>query len=123
MNFPYIIIDRIAGSSGGPSEWVNFYEAKERNLGNSDKPDYFQCKAIIHLVKTTQCVYKSCSKPDCNKKVIDNDNGIYRCEKCQIDNHDFKYRLLVNVMKELPLILQFTNIIFDFHTIPTDEHW
>lgn len=48
------------------------------------------------MVKTNSCVYKSCPKADCNKKVIDQDNGIYRCEKCQANNPDFKYRVLLN---------------------------
>lgn len=80
---------------------MNFYEAKARNLGASEKPDYFQCKAIVHLVKTNSCVYKSCPKPECNKKVLDQDNGVYRCEKCQADSPDFKYRILLNVIQRL----------------------
>lgn len=91
-------IFRTAGG-GFSTDWVNFYEAKARSLGATEKPDYFQCKAIVHLVKTNACVYKSCPKADCNKKVIDQDNGVYRCEKCQADGPDFKYRILLNVRK------------------------
>lgn len=88
------VSSRNAGG-GFTSEWVNFYEAKERNLGSSDKPDYFQCKAVVHLIKSNACVYKSCAKSDCNKKVVDQDNGMYKCEKCSIDSSEFKYRMLL----------------------------
>jgi len=52
---------------------------------------------VVHIIKNTNAVYKACSAPDCNKKVIDQENGQYRCEKCNKDFSDFKYRLLVNV--------------------------
>lgn len=96
------------GGSGLTTDWVNFYEAKARNLGASEKPDYFQCKAIVHLVKTNSCVYKSCSKPDCNKKVLDQDNGVYRCEKCQANSPDFKYRILLSVKRNFcwPVVMR-----------------
>ncbi|XP_037037026.1 replication protein A 70 kDa DNA-binding subunit [Bradysia coprophila] len=82
-------------AAGFSTDWVNFYEAKARNLGSAEKPDYFQCKAVVHLIKTNACVYKSCSKADCNKKVLDQDNGMFRCEKCSVDSSEFKYRILL----------------------------
>lgn len=80
------------------TEWITFHEAKEKNLGNGDKPDYFQVKALIHNVKSGNAVYKACPQPDCNKKVVDQENGQYRCEKCNADFPNFKYRLLVNML-------------------------
>lgn len=89
---------RTGGAGGMSTEWVTFHEAKEKNLGNGDKPDYFQCKAYIHNIRSGNSVYKACPTPECNKKVVDQDNGQFRCEKCNSDFPNFKYRLLVNML-------------------------
>nr|XP_029715959.1 replication protein A 70 kDa DNA-binding subunit [Aedes albopictus] len=89
---------RTGAGAGYSTEWLTFHEAKEKNLGAGDKPDYFQVKAVIHNIKSANAVYKACPRPECNKKVIDQDNGQYRCEKCNADFPNFKYRLLVNML-------------------------
>ncbi|XP_058119012.1 replication protein A 70 kDa DNA-binding subunit [Anopheles ziemanni] len=86
------------GAAGMATEWISFQEAKDRNLGAGDKPDYFQIKAMIHTIKSSNAVYKACPQTDCNKKVIDQENGQFRCEKCNADFPNFKYRLLVNML-------------------------
>ncbi|XP_055389395.1 replication protein A 70 kDa DNA-binding subunit-like [Condylostylus longicornis] len=92
------ISNRIAGAgSGFTSELTTFFEAKVNNLGISDKPDYFQIKGVVHLIKNTNLVYKACPQTECNKKVIDEGNGNYRCEKCNALFTNFKYRLLLNL--------------------------
>lgn len=79
------------------AEWMNFHESKVKNLGAGDKADYFQIKGFIHNIRSSNAFYKACANQDCNKKVIDQDNGSFRCDKCNIDSPNFKYRLLVNV--------------------------
>lgn len=94
------ISSSVSARTGGGSfatEWMTFHETKLKNLGNGDKPDYFQVCGTIHLIKTNNAVYKACPQPDCNKKVVDNENGRYRCEKCNSEFDNFKYRLMVNV--------------------------
>lgn len=91
----------------GSTDWLSFYEATQHELGSSDKPDYFQCNAIIHLIKTNSCAYKSCPKPDCNKKVVDLDNGTFRCERCDLSGPDFKYKILLNVKKKYSFVSSF----------------
>lgn len=88
-----------ARTGGGDfnTEWSTFHEAKAKNLGNGDKPDYFQLKGIVHIIKPTNAVYKACPQADCNKKVVDMENGQYRCEKCNAEFPNFKYRLMLNV--------------------------
>lgn len=83
--------------AGMATQWMSFYEAKENNLGTGDKPDYFQCKAMIHNIRSNNAVYKSCPTAECNKKLVDLENGSYRCEKCNAEFTNFKYRLLFNV--------------------------
>uniref|UniRef100_A0A182JRW5 Replication protein A subunit n=1 Tax=Anopheles christyi TaxID=43041 RepID=A0A182JRW5_9DIPT len=89
---------RTGGAAGVSTEWLSFQEAKDKNLGGGDKPDYFQVKAMIHTIKSANAVYKACPQADCNKKVIDQENGQFRCEKCNAEFPNFKYRLLVNML-------------------------
>lgn len=87
------------GGGGGnfAAEWLTFHEAKLKNLGNGDKPDYFQLKGTISLIRNTSVVYKACAHDQCKKKVVDMQNGQYRCENCNIESANFKYRMIVSV--------------------------
>lgn len=49
---------------------------------------HFQCFAFIP---------KACPSAECNKKVIEEGHGAYRCEKCNKTYPDFKYRLMLLV--------------------------
>lgn len=83
------------------TEWLDFMGVKARGLGSTDKPDYYQCKATINLVKNSnQSFYKACPTPDCNKKVVEDGSSSYRCEKCNADFPNYKYRLLINVSRQ-----------------------
>lgn len=42
-------------------------------------------------------MYQACPSQDCNKKVIDEQNGLYRCEKCDREFPNFKYRMILSV--------------------------
>lgn len=42
-------------------------------------------------------MYQACPSQDCNKKVIDQQNGLYRCEKCDREFPNFKYRMMLLV--------------------------
>lgn len=87
------------GAGGGSTDWVTFHEAKELKLGsNQEKADYFQTVGMVHAIRQSNMTYKACPKPDCNKKIVDNGDGTYRCDKCSADTHDFKNRLLCNVL-------------------------
>lgn len=41
-------------------------------------------------------MYQACPQSDCNKKVVDQGNGSYRCEKCQKDYPDYKWRMILS---------------------------
>lgn len=81
-------------STGGGS-WITFHEAKAKSLGFGEKPDYFSCQATVMVVKSENSLYKACPTPNCNKKVTDLQNDVYRCEKCAQEFPNFKYRLLI----------------------------
>lgn len=42
-------------------------------------------------------VLQACPSENCNKKVVDQGNGMYRCEKCQQEYPKFKWRMILSV--------------------------
>lgn len=50
-------------------------------------------------------MYQACPSPDCNKKVVDQQNGLYRCEKCDNEFPNFKYRMMLLVSKWKSVLL------------------
>ncbi|KAK5918101.1 hypothetical protein CgunFtcFv8_002895 [Champsocephalus gunnari] len=86
---------RSAGS-GAKTNWKTLSEVKNEHLGHGEKADYFSCLATVLYTRKENCLYKACPTEDCNKKVIDQQNGLYRCEKCSREFPNFKYRLILN---------------------------
>uniref|UniRef100_A0A8C9ESV1 Replication protein A subunit n=1 Tax=Pavo cristatus TaxID=9049 RepID=A0A8C9ESV1_PAVCR len=92
------ISDVRGGSAPGVStNWKTLYEAKSERLGQGDKADYFSCVGTIVHLRKENCMYQACPSQDCNKKVIDQQNGLYRCEKCDREFPNFKYRMMLLV--------------------------
>ncbi|XP_070572382.1 replication protein A 70 kDa DNA-binding subunit-like [Ptychodera flava] len=83
-------------SGGASTNWKNLSEVRSNNLGMGEKPDYFTAKATVVFIRKENCMYKACPSSECNKKVIENTDGTYRCEKCNKEYPDFKYRLLLS---------------------------
>lgn len=100
---------RSGAGSGFNTEWLDFMDVKARGLGGTDKAEYYQCKATINLVKNNNSFYKACPTPECNKKVIE-DSSTFRCEKCNADFPNFKYRLLISV--SFPFLSKIIKISF-----------
>ncbi|KAF7244234.1 Replication protein A 70 kDa DNA-binding subunit [Varanus komodoensis] len=90
---------RGGAAAGGNVNWKTLHQVKSENLGQGEKPDYFSCVGTVVYLRKENCMYKACPSQDCNKKLIDEQNGLYRCEKCDQEFPNFKYRmiLLVNV--------------------------
>ncbi|KAM7374453.1 hypothetical protein PAMP_007109 [Pampus punctatissimus] len=61
-----------------------------------EEADYFSCVATVLYTRKENCLYQACPSANCNKKVIDQLNGRYRCEKCNREFPNFKYRLLLS---------------------------
>ncbi|GBM05833.1 Replication protein A DNA-binding subunit [Araneus ventricosus] len=85
------------GSTSMGGQWKTFAQAVTEQLGMGDKPDYYVNKATIVMLRKENCMYMACPGEECNKKVIDMNNGIYRCEKCNREYSEFKWRLLLSV--------------------------
>ncbi|XP_062289081.1 replication protein A 70 kDa DNA-binding subunit-like [Scomber scombrus] len=82
--------------SGGKMNWKTLSDIKNQQMGHRDKADYFSCMATVVYVRKENCLYQACPSAECNKKVIDQQNGKYRCEKCNREFPNFKYRLLLS---------------------------
>ncbi|CAG4956129.1 unnamed protein product [Colias eurytheme] len=86
---------RAGGYSGGSSEWITFSEAEAKQLGSGSKGDYFSLLGVLTFTFADNAVYKACPQEQCNKKLVDQENGQYRCEKCNREYPNYKYRLLL----------------------------
>lgn len=84
------------GSGGGPTNWKSLSDVKTEHLGHGDKGDYYTCIATIVYLRKENCLYQACPSQDCNKKVVDQQNGMFRCEKCDKEFPNFKYRLILS---------------------------
>lgn len=86
-----------SGAGGGmDNSLITLKEARDRNLGSSGN-DYYNCKASVIMIKSENALYNACPAENCNKKVIDHQNGMYRCEKCNREYPNYKPRLLLQM--------------------------
>ncbi|KAF9626123.1 hypothetical protein IFM89_030970 [Coptis chinensis] len=74
-------------------------QIKDEQLGTSEKPDWITVKATINFIKVDNFCYTACplmvGERQCNKKVNNNGDGQYRCEKCDqsVAQCDYRYIL------------------------------
>ncbi|RLM98456.1 replication protein A 70 kDa DNA-binding subunit C-like [Panicum miliaceum] len=74
-------------------------QIKDENLGRSEKPDWITVKGAISHVNTESFCYPACTlevngRP-CNKKVINNGDGTWLCERCDQRLQKCEYRYLL----------------------------
>ncbi|KAA8915220.1 hypothetical protein TRICI_002577 [Trichomonascus ciferrii] len=75
------------GGDGGAlknQECITIAKAKDDNLGQSEAGEYFNIKGTVTYIKSSSLTYPACTTDGCRKKVIEETNGEYRCEKCNI---------------------------------------
>lgn len=82
--------------SGARMNWKTLSDVKTEHMGHREKADYFSCVATVVYIRKENCLYRACPSSTCNKKVLDQHNGLYRCEKCDRDYPNFQYRLLLS---------------------------
>lgn len=95
------IINLSNNRSGGVGAGANapmktILEAKREGLGSRDAADYYTNKSTVALIRKENILYMSCPGDNCNKKVLDMSNGMYRCEKCNREYDRFNWRLMVS---------------------------
>jgi len=88
----------VGSSSLGGAVGFRREEVKDLNvvqetlLGLGDKPDYFSARVRVVHVKQENISYTACPGLNCQKKVIEQDDGSWRCEKCGKSYPDCEYR-------------------------------
>ncbi|KAM9846419.1 replication protein A 70 kDa DNA-binding subunit-like [Aulostomus maculatus] len=83
-------------ASGAKLNWKTLSDIKDEKMGQGEKAEYFSCVATVVYTRKENCLYQACPTANCNKKVIDQQNGLYRCEKCDREFPNFKYRLILS---------------------------
>jgi replication factor A1 len=89
----------MGGTSMGATSYKTLDQTKDEHLGMGDKADYFVTKAIILYAKKDNSMYMACPGDGCNKKVVDQNDGTYRCEKCAKNYSNFKWRMILSVIE------------------------
>lgn len=85
------------GAMGMRDQWKTMDRMKEEGLGQHDKADYFTTKGYVLYAKKDNSMYMACPGENCNKKVIDQNDGTFRCEKCARNYPNFKWRMILNI--------------------------
>ncbi|KAL1532258.1 replication protein A 70 kDa DNA-binding subunit E isoform X3 [Salvia divinorum] len=78
-------------------------QIKDEKLGTSEKPDWITVSASIVFIKVDNFCYTACpimiGDRQCNKKVANNGDGKWRCERCDqsVDECDYRYILRMQI--------------------------
>ncbi|CAH8390278.1 unnamed protein product [Eruca vesicaria subsp. sativa] len=98
-NAPCISISREFTGAGRQEVRKVITQIKDENLGTSEKPDWITVSATISFMKVENFCYTACPNMNgdrpCSKKVTNNGDGTWRCEKCDkcFDECDYRYIL------------------------------
>jgi replication factor A1 len=68
----------------------------DKQLGMSEKADYFNTVATITFVRRTNVTYPACTTEGCGKKVIQETNNHWRCMNCDITLEEPNYRYIMS---------------------------
>lgn len=83
------------GGFGEFNDRVTVSDIKNNNLGMGQKPDYITVKGTINYIKHDGNIsYQACIK--CQKKVIEDVNQNYLCEKCQMTHENCENRYILS---------------------------
>ncbi|KAL2348815.1 hypothetical protein Fmac_002815 [Flemingia macrophylla] len=78
-------------------------QIKDEKLGTSEKPDWISVCANVSFIKVDNFCYPGCpimiGDRQCNKKVINNGDGKWHCERCNqsIEACDYRYILSLQI--------------------------
>lgn len=71
-------------------------DIKSRQLGYGEKPDYIGVAATLNFVRSEKLWYEACASEGCQKKVVQNTDGTWMCEKCNSTSQDCQRRYIVS---------------------------
>ncbi|XP_076936320.1 replication protein A 70 kDa DNA-binding subunit A-like [Bidens hawaiensis] len=85
-------------------------QIKDEKLGTSEKADWMTVKATIWHIKSENFCYTACpimvGDRKCTKKVVNNGDGKWRCDKCDqtVDECDYRYILQIQLQDHTGLV-------------------
>lgn len=86
----------MGAATGRADATKSISQVKVEQLG-VENTDYFALKATIVYIRPESFSYPACSSENCNKKVVDQGDGTWRCEKCDIRHARPQYRYIMSV--------------------------
>ncbi|KAF5183204.1 Replication protein a subunit [Thalictrum thalictroides] len=100
-NTPSVSISKETSGMGRMDVRKTVSQIKDERLGTSDKPDWITVKAAISFIKTENdsFYYTACplmvGDRQCSKKVANDGDGRWRCERCDqsVEQCDYRYIL------------------------------
>ncbi|KAM7490917.1 hypothetical protein LguiA_033838 [Lonicera macranthoides] len=102
-NTPSLSISRETTAVGRTDVRKTISQIKDERLGTSEKPDWITVSATLSFVKVDNFCYTACpimtGERQCNKKVTNNGDGKWRCDKCDqlVDQCDYRYILQLQI--------------------------
>ncbi|KAI1344757.1 replication factor-A protein [Xylariaceae sp. FL0016] len=96
-NFSTHQMASMGAATGRTDQTKSCQAVKDENLGMGENPDYFTLKATIVYIKQESFAYPACSSENCNKKVIDQGDGTWRCEKCEVSHARPQWRYIMSI--------------------------
>jgi replication factor A1 len=93
-------------SGGGPGgDLVSIQVAKQQPLKNNEAR-YCNVLGTVVAFRESNAVYKSCGINGCKRKVVENVDGTFTCEKCKrsgVATFTYRYTLSVRLLSCSPL--------------------
>ncbi|KAI9686110.1 MAG: Replication factor A protein 1 [Bogoriella megaspora] len=83
--------------SGRNQQYKTIQQIKEENIGMGEETEYFTLKGTVVFVRQESFSYPACLSEGCNKKVIEEDPGQWRCVRCEKVHPKPQYRYIISV--------------------------
>lgn len=98
-NHTSLSISREAAVMGRMEVRKTVSQIKDEGLGRSEKPDWITVKATVSFIKVDSFCYTACPSVvgdrQCNKKVNNNGDGTWHCDRCDRSFPECDYRYLL----------------------------
>ncbi|KAG6596695.1 replication protein A 70 kDa DNA-binding subunit A [Cucurbita moschata] len=100
---PSVSISREVSSIGRTDVRKTISQIKDERLGTSEKPDWITVSATVSFIKVDNFCYTACpimiGDRQCSKKVTNNGDGKWRCDRCDqsVDECDYRYILQLQI--------------------------
>lgn len=109
-NTPTVSISRETSSVSRTDNRKTLSQIKDEKLGTSEKPDWITVAARIAYIKLDNFCYTACpimnGDRQCNKKVTNNGDGKWWCDKCDrsVDECDYRYIIQLQIQDHTGII-------------------